>query len=149
MIYLDTSAFLKLYIREPGSQEVQDFVSAQDYPLPVWDILEGEFTNALQLKVFWKEITPGQSNAQIALFHQRRQQGLYHTPEIDRGGLMAAFRDLSRATPRLGCRTLDILHVACATVLNSDAFVTFDDRQRKLAEHAGLRVPELCGSLGE
>ncbi len=142
IIYLDTSAFLKLYIRESGSQEVQAFVSAQDNPLPVWEILEGELTNALRLKVFWQEITADQADAQIILYHQRKQRGFYYVPEIDRGALMDAFRRLSKETPRLGSRTLDILHVACASLLNPHAFVTFDSRQRALAEHAGLQVPD-------
>lgn len=143
MIYLDTSAFLKLYIREPGSQEVQDLVIAQDHPLPVWDLLEAEFTNALRLKAFWQDITPAQAAAQIGLFQQRKQQGFYHVPEIDRGGLLAAFRRLSEETPRLGCRTLDIMHVACATLLAPDTFVTFDAQQRALALQAGLHAPDL------
>lgn len=143
MIYLDTSAFLKLYLRESGSQAVQDFVAAQDDPLPVWEILESELTNALRLKVFWQEITEEQAESQIARYHQRKQQGFYHVPEIDRGALMDAFRMLSQKTPRSGCRTLDILHVACASLLKPQAFLTFDDRQRALAEHAGLEVPSL------
>lgn len=143
MIYLDTSAFLKLYIREPGSREVQDLVVAQDCPLPVWDLLEAEFTNALRLKAFWQEITPAQADAQIARFQQRKQQGFYHVPELDRSSLMAAFRRLGTETPRLGCRTLDILHVACATLLAPVAFLTFDARQRTLARHAGLHAPDL------
>ncbi len=143
MIYLDTSAFLKLYILEPGSPEVNSRVVAQDSPLPVWDLLEAEFTNALRLKVFWKEIIPEQADTQIALFHRRKQQGFYHVPEVDRGSLMSRFHELSRVTPRLGCRTLDILHVACATLLAPATFLTFDARQRELARHAGLNAPDL------
>jgi predicted nucleic acid-binding protein len=40
--------------------------------------------------------------------------------------------------PTLGVRTLDSLHVACALELNAAKFWTFDDRQAKLAEAAGL-----------
>ncbi len=47
---------------------------------------------------------------------------------------------ISRWTARLGTRTLDILHVAAALTLRADAFHTFDERQRKLAKAAGLRV---------
>ncbi len=42
MLYLDTSAFLKLYIREAGSEQVQSMVVSQFEPLPVWEILEME-----------------------------------------------------------------------------------------------------------
>lgn len=40
----------------------------------------------------------------------------------------------------LGCRTLDIIHVAAALVLGTKEFVTFDGRQGALAKQAGLTV---------
>ena len=47
--------------------------------------------------------------------------------------------DLARRFgPTLGVRTLDSLHVACALELRAQKFWTFDERQAKLAEAAGL-----------
>ena len=43
-------------------------------------------------------------------------------------------------TTTLGCRTLDIIHVAAALVLEAKEFVTFDTRQAALAKQAGLTV---------
>jgi predicted nucleic acid-binding protein len=143
MLYLDTSALLKLYIRAAGSEAVQARVQAQDAPLPVWEIQEMEFINALHLKVFWGDVTPRQAAGQIELFHRRQAQGLYVYPDIRRGELSAEFRGLSRQTERLGCRTLDVLHVACAVHIAATEFLTFDDRQRKLARSAGLAVTDL------
>ena len=40
----------------------------------------------------------------------------------------------------LGCRTLDIIHVAAAVVIGATEFVTFDGRQAALAKLAGLAV---------
>ena len=57
MIYLDTSALLKLYLLEDGSVETQHWIACQSNPLPVWEIQHMEFLNAMRLKVFWKEIT--------------------------------------------------------------------------------------------
>jgi predicted nucleic acid-binding protein len=45
-----------------------------------------------------------------------------------------------RYGPRLGMRTLDTLHVACALELNAKQFWTFDERQAKLAKAQGLRT---------
>jgi predicted nucleic acid-binding protein len=48
--------------------------------------------------------------------------------------------DLARRYgPKLGMRTLDTLHVACALELKAERFWTFDERQAKLAKAAGLR----------
>ena len=143
MLYLDTSALLKLYIRESGSEVVQERIVAQDLPLPVWEIQEMEFVNALRLKVFWNEISAEDVMTQLALFRSRRNRGLYFFPEIQRSNLMHHFQKLSEETPRLGCRTMDILHVACALELKASEFLTFDKRQAALANSAGLTVPTL------
>lgn len=49
--------------------------------------------------------------------------------------------DLARKYgPRLGTRTLDSLHIACALELKAERFWTFDERQAKLAKAAGLKI---------
>ena len=144
MIYLDTSAFLKLYIREAGSEFVHECIVSQDDPLPVWELLQAELINAVRLKTFWGDIDGRQADRLIDLFDQRLRHGQYFTPEIDRTELMNVFRSLSGETPRTGCRTMDILHVACALQLSPEHFLSFDERQRSLASSAGLSVlPEL------
>jgi hypothetical protein len=40
----------------------------------------------------------------------------------------------------IGCRTLDIIHVAAAIVIGAREFVTFDARQRAVAIQCGLAV---------
>jgi predicted nucleic acid-binding protein len=140
VIYLDTSAFLKLHIREDGSELVQAKVMSQADPLPLWDLQQAELVNALRLKVYWGDITPQESDRLIDLFDDRLERGQYFVPETDRSALMAKFRSLSDQTPRTGCRTLDILHVACALLLPVDLFVSFEERQRRLATRVGLNV---------
>jgi hypothetical protein len=51
---------------------------------------------------------------------------------------------LSRAlTTSLGTRSLDLLHVACALLLDADGFITFDGRQAALGAKAGLNIVTL------
>ena len=111
MIYLDTSAFLKLYIREAGSIEVQRIVSTQV-----------------------------EADRQRRLFDDRLRRGQYFVADVDRARLSQRFRELCQLTPEIGCRTMDIIHVACAVQLSPSSFVSFDRRQRTLAESAGLDV---------
>jgi predicted nucleic acid-binding protein len=140
VIYLDTSALLKLYLIEAGSETVQTFVMAQDDPLPVWELQQVELLNGLRLKVFWGDIKGKQADQLIDMFDQRMRRGQYFFPDIARAELMATFRTLSRETSRIGCRTMDILHVACAIQLSPEHFVSFDERQRQLASYTGLHV---------
>jgi predicted nucleic acid-binding protein len=149
VIYLDTSALVKLYVLEAGSEFVQSCLSEQDDPLPVWELQEAELANALHLKVFRNEWTEAEAELQIEHFHSRKQRGLYVFPEIDRVELIREFHRLSRETPRTGCRTMDIFHVACALQIPSCRFLTFDGRQGKLARLAGLEMIEVPGQGAE
>ena len=145
MLYLDTSALLKLYIHEEGSAAVQSLVQAQSTPLPVWDVLEMEFTNAIWMKVFWKEIADTDARRQLDLFAERRKRGQYFSPEFSRSKLLERFRSLAAQTVETGCRTMDVVHVAAALEFEAEMLVSFDERQRRLAEIAGLR----CQAIGK
>lgn len=140
VIYLDTSALIKLYIRETGSEEVQQWVISQDDPLPVWELQEMELVNALYLKVFQQEISTRDAEGQIERFRNRRRQGYYFFPDADRLAWIERFFEVSRRTQEIGGRTLDIQHVAYALLLKPSHFVSFDARQRKVAEREGLNL---------
>jgi hypothetical protein len=144
MLYLDTSAFLKLYIREEGSESTQSLVESQSAPLPVWDVLEMEFTNAVWMKAFWKEIAAAEVRRQLDLFADRRKRGQYFTPEFSRSKLLERYRSLAAHTVETGCRTMDVVHVAAALEFETKMLVSFDERQRRLAEIAGLRCQPLA-----
>lgn len=138
MIYLDTSAFIKLYIREEHSETVNRLVVTQDDPLPLWFLHDIEMRNALRLKVFRGELEPYQADELIRLMTERLRSGVYFTPELDVSALRDRAVQLTRHTPQLGCRSLDILHVAAANLISVTRFITFDDRQGALAKEIGL-----------
>jgi predicted nucleic acid-binding protein len=140
VIYLDTSAFLKLYIREEASSFVQESIESQDDPIPVAEVLQWEFFNALRLKVFWGEMNDATVDHLLALFDDRMRRGQYAVADIDRPRLSSDVREISRHTGTIGSRSLDVVHVAVALQLEVDRFVTFDDRQRTLASTVGLSV---------
>jgi len=54
-----------------------------------------------------------------------------------RAALNGAAELSQRHTPKLGTRSLDVLHVACARELRLRYFLTFDERQQQLAAAAG------------
>jgi predicted nucleic acid-binding protein len=65
---------------------------------------------------------------------------VYFVPLIDRASLMTRFMELTLQTQQLGCRTLDILHVAYALEIGASHFITFDQRQQSLADQVGLKA---------
>lgn len=139
MIYLDTSAFIKLYIREERSEAVNAIVVGQDEPLPVWFLHTLEMRNAFNLKLFRKELTQADVDNMVKLFHDRMHAGVYAAPRLDIGELAATAIQFTGHTRHIGCRSLDILHVAAAVRVGAELFVTSDERQRQLAETVGLK----------
>lgn len=145
MIYLDTSAFIKLYLHEVGSAEVHALVISQQEPLPVWSFMELEFLNALRFKVFLSEMSTDDVQHIISLYHDRKRGGQYFAPHLDPIALHELSLQMTERTPIIGCRALDILHVAAARLCDASAFVTADKRQAALAEVEG-RVVKLISS---
>jgi predicted nucleic acid-binding protein len=140
VIYLDTSAFIKLYLHEEGSAEVHSLVVAQPEPLPVWHFLELEFLNALRFKVFLAEMSPDDVERLISLYLDRKRSGQYFAPHLDPIALHELCLQMTVRTPILGCRALDILHVAAARLCDATVFITADKRQADLAEVEGRAV---------
>lgn len=138
MLYLDTSAFIKLYLVENGSEEVHRLVASQPDPLPLWYLTEVEFSNTVRFKVFLTEMKSAAAEQIISLFLDRKGKGQYFAPALDAVILQELSLRLTMRTPRLGCRALDILHVAAARLCEASLFVTADKRQAKLAEAEGL-----------
>lgn len=72
------------------------------------------------------------------MFVQRRT---FQEVTADWNAITQRFAELSEQhTPLLGCRTLDILHVAFAMKLHCEAFITCDLRQASLVKAAGIKL---------
>ena len=102
---------------------------------------ELELTNAISLRVFRKELLSSRARAARALIHKDIEDGVFVLSPLGVAVYERAKQIARRRTPRLGTRTLDVLHVASALALQADTFYTFDRRQRTLAKSEGLSVP--------
>lgn len=99
-----------------------------------------EIVNGICLALFRKVITAEAFADALASFDEDLADGRYMEADVLWRATLRRASELSRAHTRtLGCRTLDVLHVATAVQLGLRSFVTFDARQRQLAGAAGLR----------
>ena len=65
---------------------------------------------------------------------------------LDMDAVIGRATELATAhTERLGARAIDLLHVSAALVLESEVFLTTDDRQAQLARAEGLKVVTAAG----
>jgi len=109
------------------------------YALTQWQALEVK--NAILLKTFRAEVTVADMGRSIAAFEQDIATGRWQRPAYTAATVEQKADELSAGhSATLGCRTLDIIHVAAALVLGAKEFVTFDTRQGALAKQAGLTV---------
>jgi predicted nucleic acid-binding protein len=109
----------------------------------VWLTSHGalEIVNGLALAAFRNTISPEASSDALASFDEDVAEGRYVEADVAWRAVLRRAAMVSRAhTPTIGCRTLDVLHVATALELNVRDFVTFDRRQRQLARVVGLKT---------
>jgi predicted nucleic acid-binding protein len=104
-------------------------------------ITELELTNALQLRIFRRELSAAEVRAALAAWEDDIAHGVFFPVPVA-VAVHEKARELSRKhTATLGSGTLDILHVAAALVACANRFYTFDDRkQAELARAAGLSL---------
>jgi predicted nucleic acid-binding protein len=139
--YADPSALLKLYIHEPESAAMSRWRARTRGALPLAEHGRLEIVNAINLAAFRKAVTADAARDALASFDEDVAEERYTVVDVLwRATLRRAAEISRRHTAAIGCRTLDVLHVATAVELGLRSFVTFDDRQRRLARALGLTV---------
>ena len=138
--YVDPSALLKLYIHEPESPAMNAWRRRTRGALPLAPHGQLEIVNGICLAAFRHLIDAEAMGDALASFEEDQTDGRYAPADVLWRATLKRAAEISRAhTAALGCRTLDVLHVATALELGLRVFVTFDRRQRQLARVAGLR----------
>jgi predicted nucleic acid-binding protein len=102
---------------------------------------ELELTSAIALRLFRKELLPSKRKAAQALLAMDLVDGVLSMKPLPARIFERAQQIARNRTPPLGTRTLDVLHVASALLLEANTFYTFDRNQGKLAAAEGLLVP--------
>jgi predicted nucleic acid-binding protein len=139
--YADPSALLKLYVHEPESALMSVWRARITGVLPLTEHGRLEIVNGICLAAFRKAITADASTDALASFDEDVADGRYAPTDILWRATLRRAGEIARAhTASLGCRALDVLHVATALELGLREFVTFDRRQQRLARAAGLKV---------
>ena len=140
-IYVDPSALLKLYLHQAESAAMNAWRARVRGPLTLTHHARVEVVNGICLAGFRGAIGAPAVRDALASFEEDRVAGRYaHADLLWRSALRRA-ADLSREhTPELGCRSLDVLHVACSLELGFPAILSFDERQRRLARRVGLKL---------
>ncbi len=144
----DTSFLCSNYREQVFSPRADAWMERRTGPLPVSSLLLLEFrqSSRLQGRLYRLDGTKGFPAEQGAAMIRDLQSDLAHrvleVRPVDWPDVHQIAERLSAVhTGGGGHRLADILHVATALHLGMEGFLTFDDRQRALAESEGLCVP--------
>lgn len=146
--YPDTSFLCALYRMQENSARAARHFSGMDEPLHIASPLVYEFRQStrfqawLHLKDRGKGFDPATARSVLSIFQANLASGALLVIPVDWPDLVSIAEKLShKHTWTGGHRGYDILHVATAIHLGARDFLTFDGRQKQLAEAEGLRVP--------
>jgi predicted nucleic acid-binding protein len=97
--------------------------------------------NGICLAAHREIITDATCEAALAALDDDLEQGRYVMADMLWRATLKRAGELSRQfTRQLGCRSLDVLHVASALELKCRTFLTFDVRQQKLVRAVKLKL---------
>jgi hypothetical protein len=140
--YLDSSALVKLYVPEKESQQLSKQVQSQ--PIAFTQFHELEVKNAIRLKCFRDPSLADLCQKITALIDTDLENGILYRPALNWADIFKLSIQLSVLhTSDIGCRSLDILHVAAAKAGEYKNFITYDERQSRLATAAGLKTSRI------
>jgi predicted nucleic acid-binding protein len=140
-IYVDSSILFSLYVTDANSPKADVWRQANAVPLDLTDFHRVELRNAFSLAAFQQRLTVAESQAAWAEIEKDLAAGLLVIKPLPWDKLLAQAEQLAlQHTPAIGSRSLDVLHIAAALVLEATDFCTFDSRQASLAKAAGLQV---------
>ena len=137
-VYCDTSALIKLYLPEPGSEEFNHVVEGRDDIL-VSDLAVTEIVSALARRLHQGSLTNEATRRLQHAILARLDEGVYHRVELTRDvHRRAEHLLLTLAEPPL--RAADALHLALAASARAGAVASFDRRLAAAARGVGLAV---------
>ena len=146
--YPDTSFLCSVYRRQEYSARAHAHRRTMTEPLCYSQLLEFEFLQAIELQVFLfaQDRKRGYSRREAELmlvdWEQDLAAGHVQFVPCDTNEVIRYALKLSRShTAGGGHRSLDLLHLATAVHLGAKEFLSFDDRQVKLARKLGLATP--------
>jgi predicted nucleic acid-binding protein len=138
-VYVDSSFLVSLYVTDQHSAESRKRVLAAS-SICLTPLHLAEWAHAIAQHVFRTKLTANEAQQMYLHLESDRSAGRWVDAPLPEHGFDRCADLARRYGPKLGVRTLDSLHVACALELEAERFWTFDERQAKLAKAEGLKI---------
>lgn len=142
-IYADTSFLIQVYApRVTSNTKALEFMRDSTHPilLSTWGLLE--LQNSIRLAIFQKRLFHGEGmTALSALDEDLQDSNIFNVismPMLPVSVPLTAQMLSQKHTIKHGIRFGDLYHLAIASALNADLFLTFDQRQQTIATLEGF-----------
>lgn len=136
-VYADTSFLVPLYLIDRHTVNAQVRMATRPAVL-FTPFHRAELTHTIYQHIFRRHISDREAQLAFLNLEQDVSSGLWTLANQPPNVLSGCIRLAHRHVAALGVRTLDSMHVAAALELGATHFWTFDQRQMRLAEAAGL-----------
>lgn len=137
--YADSSILVSVYVADSHST-VADQLLFSGPQILLTPLHQAEWAHAISQHVFRGQLSTAESDHLEREFEADQLAGLWVKVAMPENAFEICAGLARRYGRKLGVRTLDSLHVACALELKAERFWTFDGRQAKLAKALGLKT---------
>jgi uncharacterized protein len=140
MVYVDTSALVPLFIREPNSDAVIDWLESSGERLAISEWTLVEFASAAAIKRRTAQTTANLVKQATTRMHEFAQR--HCTVAAPRRENFRRAAELA-SDQRLKLRAGDTLHLAIAESLNTEVILCLDQAMIESAKSLGMNVAKL------
>jgi predicted nucleic acid-binding protein len=138
-VYVDSSFLISLYVTDRHSSDSRRRMRIAPR-LGFTPLHRAEWAHAIAQHVFRGELAPAQARQLDRHLEADITAGRWLEVEVPEKAFALCAHLGRQYGSKLGVRTLESLHVACALELEATQFWTCDGRQAKLAEEKGLNT---------
>jgi predicted nucleic acid-binding protein len=138
-VYADTSFLVSSYVKDAHAARVYELLKSQPR---FWftALHRAEWAHAIAQHLFWQKMNESEALQVDRQLEADRGAGVWRETAFPDHAFDVCADLARRYGPKLGVRTMDSLHIACALELKAERFWTFDERQAKLAKATGLKI---------
>ena len=139
--YPDSGFVFSFVAKDSQTRDASAYMPRSAAPLLFTPLHRTEVRNGLRNAVSRGEIPDEVRRCAFRLIEEDLREGLFVYAAISWADALHRADELSeKHAGSEGQRTIDLLHVAIAFECEAKTFVSFDKRQRRLAQAAGLEV---------
>ena len=136
--YIDTSAFMKRFISEARSDDIDALLNSDQYRPAISSLTVTEFRSVLKRRQRENSINSSFANKAVSQLFEEIASGALRFHAIDAAIFNLAGELIDKLTAPLG--TLDALHLACAKATGADVMISSDKQLLRAAFEADMQI---------